>query len=122
MKKSIEIPAQFVGYASKVDRSMSLRFNTSQEMADEDLIVFKNYFQLEGYLLFSPNRFNESDIPQCDTPESGLKTPSERLRAVLYKLHIKRGGESEDFTAFYRDKMGTIISHFKKQLDEVNDN
>jgi len=44
------------------------------------------------------------------------KTPSARLRAVLYRVWENEGGDVE-FETWYASKMETLIQHFKDKLD-----
>ena len=57
--------------------------------------------------------------------EFSEKTPSQRLRGVLYilweKLQPKENDQGiekfVDFDLFYKRKLNEIINHYKKQLD-----
>ncbi len=46
-----------------------------------------------------------------------VKTKSQRMRAVLYKLHEQEGGTEETFDAFYDDKMEMMINQIKGKLE-----
>lgn len=46
-----------------------------------------------------------------------VKTKSQRLRAVLFKLHEQEGGNSETFDIFYDEKMEKIIEQIKSRLE-----
>jgi len=116
MKKNpFQIEAILTGISTKADRGLSLRFAT-QEMSPEASHAAMGYCHEFGWLLFAPNELTEVDIPTCDA-EDKKKTPSKRLRAVLFKLHLQEGGKPEEFDVFYRRKMETIIEHFKKVLE-----
>lgn len=49
--------------------------------------------------------------------ERGEKTPSQRIRAVLFLLW-KQEGEQGTFDAFYNAKCEKIIEHLKSKLDQ----
>lgn len=46
------------------------------------------------------------------------KTPSERLRSVLYKLYMYKMPIGKTFEDFYNDKLELIIKHYKKQIED----
>jgi len=56
----------------------------------------------------------EKDIDPLTIP--GAKTPSQRLRAVLFILW-EQGLKKLTFEEFYKMKMETLISHFKDKLE-----
>ena len=46
-----------------------------------------------------------------------VKTKSQRMRAVLYRLHESMGGNNETFDTFYDEKMEAIIEQIKGRLN-----
>jgi hypothetical protein len=46
-----------------------------------------------------------------------VKTKSQRLRAVFFKLHQQEGGTEENFDAFYDEKMERLIEQIKSKLE-----
>lgn len=97
---------------------MSLRFST-QELSVEDKVKAGEFVNQYGWLLFSANEHAENDLPDENAPEIGFKTPSQRLRAVLYILWKQQGlGE---YNHFYLKKMEEIIEHFKTKIDQTGE-
>lgn len=111
----IKLPAYLVGFNRKGDRSCSVRFET-QEIPTEQLIELDTHYEKFGFLLFKENDFNESDIPteQADDPE---KSPSKRLKNVLFVWSQQKGIAKENFDSFYRTEIEKIITHIKTKLD-----
>lgn len=110
-----DVPAILTVGAPTHDGGMRLRIET-QELPDEqklELLKCNNKF---GHVLFKENSFQQSDIPTEDV-EDRTKTPSKRLRAVLYILHAQSGGKKENFENFYREKMEKIIDQIKNRLE-----
>ena len=112
--KAITIPAVLSGYNRKADRSVSLRFNSTLEISSDDFSELDRIHFQTGWLLFSPNEFNVEDIPA--EPASDGKTPSKRLRDVLFILW-KQEGEEGDFETFYRTRVNAIVEKIKGRLD-----
>lgn len=114
-KELIQVPASVVGMNPRQDRSWNIKFET-QELSGEDVKTLANNFQGEGWLVFSPNEIALKDVP-TDTAEAGVKSPSQRLRAVIYILWQQRGGKG-DFESFYRTYLGTLIEYVKSKLQK----
>ena len=112
---TLHVPADLVGITSKADRTLTLRFNT-QEIPDTEKLLALQFQGSMGHLLFRENAFSDAEVPKEDI-EDKSKSPSKRLRAVLYKLFMQQGGQKVDFEQWYRVKMETIIEHYKGKLD-----
>ena len=74
-----------------------------------------------GYLAFSTENFSASDQKflseikvDYDDPQ---KTPSKRLRGVLYHNHRQDNKGYKTFEDYYRSQMEMLIVHFKGKLD-----
>ena len=60
---------------------------------------------------------NDTHIVEVEPTESNVKTPSQRLRSVLFVLWNQSfKSEYEEFDAFYKIKMKQIIDNLKNQL------
>jgi len=113
-EKPFTLPATLMGVGTCNDGSLSIRFRTQELTSEAKLVVleFQNTF---GNLLFSANEIQEKDIPSFKPVEKHDKTPSKRLRNVLYRVH-EQTDTMEDFDTFYKRKMEQIIEHFKGKL------
>lgn len=113
----IQLPAYFTGFSSKSDGSASLRFS-SQELSPNDFAELKKHHNAFGWLLFKNSEIQKSDVPEEDAieEEDADKTPSKRLRAVLFRLWHQRKVE-EPFDVWYRKQMEVIIDKVKEKLD-----
>ena len=102
------------GFSSRSDGSAGIRF-CSQELSAADFATLKENLNEYGWLVFRPNEFQDKDIPQEDA-EDPEKTPSKRLRAVLFVLWQQTGKKGR-FEAYYHEQMEKIIEHIKSKLD-----
>jgi hypothetical protein len=82
MTAPIQLPVVFDAAHRKKDRSLSLRLTTTLEVTNQHFAEIDKAVGTTGYFLFSPNRFEDSDVPDEDAP-SDTKRPSQRLRGVL---------------------------------------
>lgn len=108
-------PAILTSLRATQDGGLSLGFST-QELSDEDKLIAMKYHKQFGYLAFKPNQFALDDMPK-EQAEDTQKTPSKRLRAVLFVLWQQKGSTG-DFELFYRDRMEKIITWAKGKIDQ----
>ena len=109
------------GYSRRKDRSVSIRFHT-QELTSADIMEIDAMCDSFGILYFRPgekaNRDELAEIDKVDlTDFDNNKSQSQRLRAVLYKLH-QLTESPMDFRDFYLQETEKIINHYKSKLDE----
>jgi len=114
-KTTIQVPAVFSGFSSRSDGGASLRFAT-QELNEVDFSALKKMHNSFGYVLFRPNEWKESEIPKEDATDE-TKSPSQRLRAVLFIAWKQRGSRGM-FEDYYRRNMEKIIDRVKGALDD----
>lgn len=109
----IQFPAYLSGFSSRTDGSAGIRI-TTQELGPDDFAALQGTLNQFGYFLFSPNKVQDEEIPDEDAEEN--KKPSQRLRAVLYRLWEQQG-KNGTFESFYREKMEMLITTVKGKLD-----
>lgn len=96
------------------DGGVSVGFHT-KELPPEEKIEVMKLFNQTGWLLFSPDSIQESAIPEKKS-EFETKTPSQRLRGVLYRVWEQEGKQGE-FEDYYKKFMNNIIDRLKEKLD-----
>lgn len=112
-KPIIVIPAGLVGVNDLKDRSCKMTFET-RELDNQEFLALRDVRGQEGWLGFALNLIQETDFPK-EQAEKGVKTPSQRLRAVIYRLWEQEKSKL-DFEVFYQAKMESIIQHLKNKL------
>lgn len=110
----------FDSFRSLKDRTYKLMFETS-ELSPEKLMNLGLSLQKAGYLAFKSDPFLSEEMLvldglKADYDDTG-KSPSTRLKAVLYRLWEKEPEGYEDFNLYYKFKMEKLINHFKEKLD-----
>jgi len=113
----LKLKAQILPGSRKADGSVTLKFVTAEEIDTAKFAEIDSYRQQNGWLLFKLNDFDDKDIPKDNADVEGSKTPSERLRSVLYVLHIQNGGKKADFPTFYKEQMDRFIDLIKSKLE-----
>ena len=129
MKNSVVFEGGIDKVSTLADGSLRI-FVGTPELSKETMVNVFNLIKKPGYVLISTNSINQDQIDAVEkastNAEFSEKTPSQRMRAVIYKLWEKTqpktlngDGEMEyvDFDLFYKRQMNKIIEHFKTKLD-----
>jgi len=114
----IQLPAAFTGFGSRADGGASLRFAT-QELTDVDFAQLKKIHNSFGWIVFKPNqRMTEQDLPSENAPrKEGHKSPSMRLRSVLFLVWDKKPEPKDSFDQYYQKEYETLIQMYKEEID-----
>lgn len=113
----INLPVTLNPISRRKDRSVKLSFETRELQSDEILTLMS----LEGsemWVCLAPNA-DEIEVPE-ERAEVDVKSPSERLKAVLfvwYKQETESGRFTGLFETFRREKMEKIIEGVKTKLN-----
>jgi len=114
--RTFQAPAILTGVRATNDNGLALSFRTN-ELSNEEKVTAMAFHQRFGWILFRENQFAEVDVPDTDAPNDEDKTPSQRLRSVLYILFQQKGKPGENFEAFYRLNLEKAIERVKRLLD-----
>ena len=116
----IIIPAILESYRSLKDRSVKVVFETS-ELSPSQVGDIQGNTLKAGFLAFKSDPFKEKEKELIDSLEAEFtdtsKTPSQRLRGVLWHCFNKDGEGYKTFPSYYENKLETLINHFKAKLD-----
>lgn len=91
----------------------------SQELNENQCATLFSLRNSLGWLIFVSHTAPEVEIPDAPPAEFREdKSPSKRLRAVLFVLWKQMGSEG-DFENFYKLNMEFFINSVKEKLDEA---
>lgn len=113
----LALPVIFRKMTPRVDKSWKLEVET-RELSGEDIKFLAEELGTEGYMVYSPNdTITEADVPtgQADSGMEG-KTPSQRLRSVLYVLW-EQSGKPGTFETFKNTQYEKFIDAVKERLE-----
>ena len=129
MKNSVVFEGGIDKVSTLADGSLRVYVGTP-ELSNETMVSVFSLIKKPGFVLISANAINQDQIDAVEkattNAEFSEKTPSQRMRGVLYRLWEKTqpktmngDGEMEyvDFDLFYKRQMNKIIDHFKTKLD-----
>lgn len=113
------IPAFLSRYRSLADKSLQLTLDTNQP-SPEQMMALQNALQRAGFIAFKDDPFTNEDLELMDSLktdyEDTTKTPSSRLRAVMF-INWKQFPQGyTTFKAFYESEMEKLINHFKSKI------
>lgn len=121
--KPIIFPAQIEGIATRSDKTIKVVIGT-QEMTPADAGRLFALNQRLSYIAIKEEAFNDNETKMIegmnvDSEEVKTRTPSQRLRAILYVLWKEDNGGHEAFDSFYAQNLEKIIQHFKDKVDRL---
>ncbi len=102
--------------SSREDGSVAFRVITAELRPSEKGLVM-DYHGRACKVLIAPHEGAPDEIVTVTT-EKGDKTPSQRLRGIIF-VHFQQCGSEGDFESFYRTRMTAICDGYKiKNLSE----
>jgi|TARA_R100001443_G_scaffold9108_1_gene18661 hypothetical protein len=134
-KKSVLFEGGVEKISTLSDGSLRIHIGTP-ELSNETMVNLFNLNRKTGYVLLSPYPINQdqkdavekaAENIEHESTEFGNKTPSQRLRAVLYvywektqpkQINPDTGNiELVEFDLFYKRELNKIVEHYKTKLD-----
>jgi hypothetical protein len=114
----ILIAGQIEGLSTRKDKTIKINFGTQELTPNEVADLFK-FNQSFCYVALKQEPFSkiETDsIESLKTEYEDIKTPSQRLRAILYRNFEQESDGYKDFNSYYIGKMESLCNHFKSKL------
>ncbi len=113
--QGVQFQANIMSIRAKVDRSLGLTINTP-ELSDEEKIAVMRLQNVNVTATFVPLDEPDAELREIKK-EVGMKTPSQRMRAVLYKLWMQ-DGQHEAFETYYANRMEQLLDILKKKIED----
>jgi hypothetical protein len=115
----IVINATLESFRSLKDKTLSLNFGTQEPTAEQIQAIALNA-QKYGYLVFSGTQLTSEQLDAIDKAKNDLydsqKTPSKRLRNVLYVWYEQDSKGYKTFEDYYLYHMERIIENVKNLI------
>jgi hypothetical protein len=123
MAKAIVIPAQIEGISTRADRTLKITIST-QEMPPSEAGRLFALNQKMSYIAIKEESFQQSEVDMVEglavnPDDTKQRTPSQRLRAILYVSWKECDEGHPAFDSFYAQKIERIITHYKDKLDAL---
>lgn len=115
-----QFSAQIDGVTAKKDRTLSLRLGTQELTADDTSYLF-DLMGKQIWVGIAETEIESLDVPEVLPEMKGDKTPSQRLRGLLYKYWEKKYSsktytEKPTFPRFYEDYMFKLCESLKDKI------
>lgn len=115
-ENTLKINAILDSISTRKDKSLKLVFETNEVSDEEGMKLLKMRDQY-GWLSFSEHKREiTEDTKIFYSGELEGKTPSQRLRAVLY-VYWQHSGSHGVFQSFYELQINRMIEKIKERLD-----
>jgi hypothetical protein len=104
--------------STRKDKSIKVSIGT-QELSPKESAELFQMSQQFCYIAIKPEPFQHEEIDTINslkTEFSEIKSPSKRLRAILYRNFELNNEGYQDFNMFYFAKMDEICEMFKSNL------
>ena len=119
--KPFQVQGFLIKFKSKANNAVEFVFETQENMTPEHMSKLIGLVDSLGWLSFNVRQIEINDIKDLPEPDSTLyskgKTPSLRLRNVVYVLYKQKKGKDKDFPAYYAKAIETFIEQVKEKLD-----
>lgn len=116
--RAIHIDNAIIGGIRVKAKNQGLSFSISTgEVPDEQKVEFMHLQDVIVDLLIQPKDTEFPDIVEVKS-EVDQKTPSSRLRGVLYILFSQKPEGHTTFASYYDHKMSGIIDHLKGKIED----
>lgn len=121
MSELIFLPVIIEGIGTRADRTLKITLGT-QELTPQDAGQLFSLHQSAAYVMIKEEMFNSAERDllekiEADKTEYNGKSPSQRLRSVLYRVYETDPQSFNDFTRYYEYQMERLITHFKNKID-----
>lgn len=116
--QAITLDAIFTGFRTRADRSLGFT-GVTPELSDIESVALMGIRQRNVKLLIQPTDAAPEGLVEVKG-EFDQKSPSERLRAVLFVRHKQLTLQHKiavPFDAYYRDCLERMIQDIKDQLE-----
>ena len=122
-KKTIfQIPATLSGFSGLAHKTLKLTFHTQEELDSESTKRMCDLHEKTGWLSFNVEKIeavNLANLPTIKAVDTDGKSPSQRLRSIIYVLWEKNGKQGI-FEDYYIKCLGRFQKQVKDELDKLD--
>lgn len=119
MENKILLPAILTSYRPRTDKSWNIALNINEPSPEQKVIIDK-MFQNACYVLIKDAEIVKEEVSLIDSLEAKehkVKTKSQRLKGVLYRVWEKYHKDKMTDKEFYDSEMERIMDHYKSKLE-----
>ena len=113
---NLQLPASIEKISTRVDNTIAITISTQELQPEACTELFKLKGKL-GWLLFSEQVMDEKDIPDEKIEFEGEKTPSKKLRDLLFIYWDKNTSKQTPFDTFWKQWVEKKCNEIKDTLN-----
>lgn len=115
----IKLSGIIEGISTRKDKTIRLTIGSQELSPSEAAEVFQlnQQFCYFGIKAEPFVKVEQDLIDNLKTDFENIKTPSQRLRSILYVNFQKDPEGYKDFSTYYQKKMDEVCTHYKNKLD-----
>lgn len=114
----IMISGQIETLTTRKDKTIKITIGTQEMNPNEFADIFRLNQQF-CYIGIKPEPFTKDESATIDslkTEFDEVKSPSQRLRSILYKNYEQENLGYKDFNSYYVGQMEILCNHFKSKI------
>lgn len=114
----ILIAGMMEGLSTRKDKTIRLTLGT-QELSPNEVAELFKFNQSFCYVALKQEPFSQIETDSIDslkTEYDGIKTPSQRLRSIMFRNFEQQPNGFKDFNSYYVYTMDKLCDHFKSKL------
>jgi hypothetical protein len=119
--KILLVEAALKSFSRVKDGSVKFNFQSNREMDLKEFSLVDQYYQQNGFLAFKLDEISLDEIPDENTAIKGQRSPSQLLRNHIFALHMKKGGNKDNFTPYYTKVMAGFERAIQNEIDAIED-
>lgn len=117
--KIFQVPGMLTKVTSMSNSSLRLQFDTQENIRGDEMSLLFSYLNQIGWMTINVSQIEAEDIvnlPELKKTDQ-QKSPSQRLRGVLYRKWENNSEGYQEFESYYLMMMEKLINHFKEQIN-----
>ena len=112
----IQFTAQIDSVLAKKDRTLSVKIGT-QELSADDASYLLSLMGNQVWLALAETDIKTLEVPEVVPEMKGEKSPSQRLKAIIYCIWEQKTNKEKTFPSYYEDYIWKLCESLKQKLD-----
>jgi|ERR1035437_4259592 hypothetical protein len=112
----LQFASQIESVNAKADKTLSIKIGT-QELSPDDASYLLSMMGNVVWVGIAETEIKSLEVPDVIPEFKGEKSPSQRLKAIIYVLWKEKTDQKEAFPRYYDSYLSKIIEQLKTKLD-----
>lgn len=112
----LQFASQIDSVNAKKDKTLSIKIGT-QELSADDASYLLSMMGNIVWVGIAETEIQSLEVPDVIPEFEGEKSPSQKLKAVIYKIWELKTDKKEPFPRYYENYMFKLVENLKAKLD-----